>query len=109
MRRAGPCIAPYQIETMRRGETKAGKGETMLLERERERLLEILESRTASHGEIQRAREMLEESRSPAGAPGENPTRVRSEQNGTSSPEPSDHQPRRGATTPRVRVRKFWT
>jgi hypothetical protein len=53
------------------------------LERERERLLEILKSRTASHGEIQRAREMLEESSQ------------------------SDSQPER--STPRLRLRKFWT
>ena len=32
----------------------------MLLEKERDRLLQILQSRTASHGEKRRAREMLE-------------------------------------------------
>ncbi len=38
----------------------------MLLERERKRLLGVLQSRTASHGERTRARKMLEDDLSPS-------------------------------------------
>ena len=40
------------------------------MERERERLLEILESRTATHAERKRARRMLDGELSPSDSPG---------------------------------------
>jgi hypothetical protein len=47
-----------------------GMGDGMLLERERERLLEILNSRTSTHEERKRARRTLEGELSPSDWPG---------------------------------------
>lgn len=47
-----------------------GTGGQMLLERERERLLAILQSRTATHEERKRARRMLDGELSPSDWPG---------------------------------------
>jgi hypothetical protein len=68
----------------------------MLLEKERERLLQVLMSRTASHGEKRRASEMLEQdlspegAREPAGASDAESRLTRSDQNVTSPPSPSE-------------------
>jgi hypothetical protein len=67
----------------------------MLLEKERERLLQVLMSRTASHGEKRRASKMLEQDLSPegarelAGASDPDTRLARSGQNATSPPAPS--------------------
>lgn len=68
----------------------------MLLEKERERLLQVLMSRTASHGEKRRASELLAEELSPAGggelagASSPEARLARSGQNVTSPPVPSE-------------------
>jgi hypothetical protein len=68
----------------------------MLLEKERDRLLQILQSRTASHGEKRRAREMLEsgmfsEKQPVAGESiGASSALTHSAQNGRSAPVSSD-------------------
>lgn len=47
------------------------RGKRMLLEKERERLLAVLQSRTASHQERDHARRTLEQERSPSERPEE--------------------------------------
>jgi hypothetical protein len=82
------------MQPLRLGESR--EGDTMLLEKERERLLQVLMSRTATHAEKRRASEMLEQDLSPegarefAGASDADTRPARSDQNVTSPPAPSE-------------------
>jgi hypothetical protein len=53
------------------GQRGLEEGDTMLLERDRARLLRVLESRSASHAERREAKELLEEDRAVREADGE--------------------------------------